>query len=147
MFKDFEGKAALSTLKHFPLPQDIVPMSTREIIKAWRSQMIRCVGLKKAQNLQTAASSSIGSQSGSQFARSEIQNLLVQYELIKEQMDAILVQIEAILDRLPESKAMLSMQGVGALTVAGFLAETGDLRQLHALAANYPPSGSELNGE
>lgn len=128
VFKDFEGKVALTTLRSFPLPQDISAMSTQEMIDVWRIQVVRCIGLKRAIALRETAQHSIGCKKGDQLARMEIRNLLVHYELVKGQMDALMSKLEAILDRLPESKAMLSIPGVGLLTVAGFLAETGDLR-------------------
>jgi transposase len=128
VFKDIEGKTALTTLQNFPMPQDITTLNTQEVIDVWRTQVVRCVGLKKALALQEAARRSVGCKNGNQFARVEIQDLLVHYKFIKEQMDALMSKVAVVLERLPETKAMLSIPGVGLVTVAVFLAETGDLR-------------------
>jgi len=128
VFKDLEGKAAQATLRNFPLPEDIAFMEIDKLTGVWRSELIRCIGLKRARALQEAAKHSIGLKYGLEAARVEIKHLLTHYELIKDQMEALIRQVEAILEQLPESKAMLSIPGVGPFTVAGFLAETGDLR-------------------
>lgn len=126
VFTDVEGKTAMATLRNFPLPEDIVTLDTAKIIGVWRD-VVRCVGVKKAHALQEAARHSIGCKHGVQAARLEMQHLLEQYKLIKEQLQALMGQVETLVDRLPASKAMLSIPCVGPLTVAGFLAETGDV--------------------
>jgi len=128
VYKSYEGKAALAILKHFPLPQDILRPKTEAEMDIWRKQVIRNAGVKKALALEVAARQTVGLKSAHEFARMEIDYLLVQYELINEQLTTLMTKIEAVLARLPEAKAMLDIPGVGVITVAGFLAETGDLK-------------------
>ncbi|MBD2848679.1 IS110 family transposase, partial [Paenibacillus sp. IB182496] len=44
-----------------------------------------------------------------------------------EQLEAIMTQVEEILEGIPGTTEMLTIPGIGILTVAGFLAEVGDL--------------------
>ncbi len=103
-------------------------MDEERLVGVWRTEVVRCVGIKRVHALQKAAQLSVGCKHGVQAARLEIQHLLMQYKQIKGQLEALQLQVELILERLPESKGMLSIPGVGILTVAGFLAEIGDLK-------------------
>lgn len=47
VFKDWEGKASLITLREFPRPQDIVSLGANEIVSRWKSADVkRTVGIK-----------------------------------------------------------------------------------------------------
>ena len=141
VFKDWEGKAALVCLRSCPCPQDIQAKTADEIVHMWRTNGVsRGVGLKRALYLVEAAMESIGLTEGLQMARQELGTLLRQYDLLQEQLGILLGQIEQLLDRIPGAAEMLSVPGVGIVTVAGFLAEVGDLssydhwRQIQKLA-------------
>jgi len=74
------------------------------------------------------------------MARQELLILLRQYDLYQEQLDSLMNEIERIVAQIPGTGHMLSVPGVGLVTVAGFLAEVGDLsgydnpRQIQKLA-------------
>ncbi len=126
VFKDWEGKAALICLRTCPCPQDIQPKTADEIVHMWRTNGVsRGVGLKRALYLVEVATESIGLIEGLQMARRELIILLRQYDLLQEQLGILLGQIEQLLDRIPGATEMLSIPGVGIVTVAGFLAEVG----------------------
>ncbi|HWR56390.1 MAG TPA: IS110 family transposase [Negativicutes bacterium] len=128
VYKSFEGKAALTILKHFSLPQDILRPKNETEMEIWRKQIVRYAGVKKTLALEAVARRTVGLKSAHEFARMEIGYLLMQYEIINEQLTALMEKIKAILVRLPEAKAMLDIPGIGVITVAGFLAEVGDLK-------------------
>ena len=140
VFKDWQGKAAYLTLKQFPLPQDIEVMGVEKIVEAWKKEVKRAVGLKRADHLLQAAKKSVGLTTGTRMARQELQSLLRQYDLLMEEMESCMKEIEVILAEIPEVPQMLTIPGVGLITVAGFLAEVGDLshyrhpRQIQKLA-------------
>nr|WP_245590465.1 IS110 family transposase [Aneurinibacillus terranovensis] len=60
VFKDWEGKASLITLHGFPTPDEIVSLGANEILKRWKTEVKRGVGLKRAEKLVAAAATSIG---------------------------------------------------------------------------------------
>ena len=41
----------------------------------------------------------------------------------RQQMDAVMEEIEKLCRKIPESEQMLAIKGIGVITVAGFLAE------------------------
>jgi transposase len=57
----------------------------------------------------------------------ELNTLLGQFDLFNGQLEAIMTQVLHILDNIPGAAEMLTVPGVGVVTVAGFLAEVGDL--------------------
>ena len=53
--------------------------------------------------------------------------LLEDYEAKKRQYASIMVALEEAVKRVPGTDRLLAIKGIGLVTVAGFLAETGDL--------------------
>jgi len=127
VFKDWEGKASLMTLRQFPIPSEIVSIGARGILTHWKMEVKRGVGIKRAEQLHAAATASIGLTEGLIAARIELTALLEQYDLYCKQEESLMVSALQILENIPGTKQMLSIPGIGVLTVAGFLAEVGDL--------------------
>nr|WP_176444793.1 IS110 family transposase [Paenibacillus herberti] len=127
VFKNWDGKASLMSMRKFPLPADIVAMGARDVLAHWKTDVKRGVGIKRAEALLVAATTSIGLTEGTVAARMELSTLLSQFELFSEQLEQIMEQVMVILDSIPGAAQMLTVPGVGAITVAGFLAEVGDL--------------------
>ncbi|MCP3773754.1 transposase [Paenibacillus sp. MZ04-78.2] len=73
------------------------------------------------------ASTSIGLTEGVTAARVELATLLQQFDLFSEQLETIMAQVLKILENIPGTAQMLTVPGVGVVTVAGFLAEVGDI--------------------
>ncbi|QSO49956.1 IS110 family RNA-guided transposase [Alicyclobacillus mengziensis] len=129
VFKDWEGKASLITLRQCPFPQELVSLGASGIVSQWKSGGIkRAVGMKRAQRLVRTAERSIGLKEGLTAARLEMTALLEQYEMFTRQRDEIMVQVEQLLSQIPGTQEMLTVPGMGVTTLAGFLAEVGDLK-------------------
>ncbi|SDZ38996.1 IS110 family transposase [Thermoactinomyces sp. DSM 45892] len=129
VFKDWQGKAAMLSLQHFPLPVDVQCLGAERIVAVWKLEVKRAVGLGRAEKLVRAAQETVGLTIGSEMARFEIQMLLEQHHLYQEQLEQVGQKVEDLLHQIPGTKEMQSIPGVGLLTVAGFLAEVGDLQR------------------
>lgn len=127
IFKDWTGKASLMTMRAFPLPTDIVSKGVREVFAHWKTEVKRGVGIKRAEKLLAVAKASIGLTEGGVAARMELSILLGQFELFNKQLEGIMEGSDADPRRIPGAAHMLSVPGVGVVTVARFLAEVGDL--------------------
>lgn len=128
VFKDWEGKASLITLKHFPLPQDVVAAGERMIVASWKNNDVkRAVGPKRAELLYRKARKSIGLTEGATAARHELAMLLEQYAMLCRQMEQLMVLVEELVKQIPGAEHMMSIPCIGLITVAGFLAEVGEL--------------------
>ena len=130
VFRQWDGKTALICLHSLPLPQDVMAKGPEQIVALWREQGVkRGVGLKRACALQEAARQSIGLTEGQSMGREELQILLQQQELLAGQLQALWGRLLCLLQGVPGAAQMLTVPGVGPVTVAGFLAEVGDLTQ------------------
>lgn len=127
VFAKWDGKASLITLREFPLPQEIVSLGAEEVLRRWKTQVKRAVGIKRARKLVEHASVSIGITEGCAGAKIELSVLLDQYELYTKQLEEIMEEVQTLLERIPGTKEMISIPGVGEVTLAGFLAEVGNL--------------------
>jgi len=127
VFKDWEGKASLITLNEFPTPSEIVALGAGAIVRRWKEDVKRAVGPKRAAQLLEAAKTSIGLTQGLEAARIELKTLLQQYEMFARQLEDIMTEVERLLAQIPGTKEMLTIPGVAIVTLAGFLAEVGDL--------------------
>ena len=127
VFKDWEGKASLMTLRQFPTPEEIVTAGARGVLTHWKTEIKQGIGIKRAEQLHATATASIGLTEGVTAAKMELAALLEQYDLYCKQEENIMTSVLQILEKIPGTKQMLSIPGVGVLTVAGFLAEVGDL--------------------
>ena len=61
------------------------------------------------------------------MARQELKTFWLQYRVLKREIDQLMEQIENILKEIPGTQEMMTIPGVGIVTVAGFLAEVGNL--------------------
>ena len=129
VFSDWEGKAALITLREFPTPEKIAKKSAEEIISIWKKEVQRGVGEKRAIKLIETAKESIGKKQGIKMAEYEIKTLIEQYEFLKKQIEEIEKKIEELIVEIPGVKELLEIKGIGINTVAGFIAEVGDIEK------------------
>jgi transposase len=140
VFAKWDGKAALLTLKLFPLPSQIVELGAENILKSWKSEVKRAVGIKRAIELYETAKVSVGLKEGLEMAEYELQYLVDNYEVLADRLEKLMVKIEDIVHKIPGAKEMIAVPGLGIVTVAGFLSEVCDLskyshpRQIQKLA-------------
>jgi transposase len=140
VFSSWEGKAALLTLKHLSTPSKIANMNVDDILKLWKTEVKRAVGIKRAQLLVEKAKISIGMTEGIKMAEYELQYLLDKFDAAMLKLEDLMVKVEAILNEIPGAKEMMLIPGLGLVTVAGFLSEVCELakyahpRQIQKLA-------------
>lgn len=128
VFKDWECKAAFALLCKGWVPVDIAGMNPEEVVHMWREANItRGIGIKAAKRVVQAAQNSIGLRQGLTMARQELQMLMSQYNLLQQQLEHLEGEIAELLMQIPGASQMLKIPGLGLSTVAGFLAEVGDL--------------------
>lgn len=140
VFAKWDGKAALLTLKLFPLPSQIVGLGAENILKSWKPEVKRAVGIKRAVELYEVAKVSVGLKEGLEMAEYELQYLVNNYEVLTDRLEKLMLKIEDIVNKIPGANQMIAINGLGLVTVAGFLSEVCDLfnyshpRQIQKLA-------------
>lgn len=140
VFKGLLGKAAWWVLRHLPFPQDILALSLEELAGCLKEASNNRVGLKRAQELQKAASTSIGVTAGLSGARIKLATILDEIAFLHTQLERVEAALAQALEDTGLAPYLLSIPGIGIITAAGFLAEVGDpsqyqhWRQLRKLA-------------
>ena len=112
--------------------QSIVALGVERICRIWKDAGIRAVGVKRATTLYEAAKRSIGHDQGTSAAKLEMALLLEDYEAKAKQLAFVMAALETTLREIPEAEKLLTIKGIGIISVAGFLAEVGDLRRFES---------------
>lgn len=127
VFKDWSCKTSLVTLRLFPLPSELRNLSPEEIYARWKPHMKRRASISFAVALVEQAHQSIAKDVAPETVKRSLAFLLDQYEQLSTQLIQLEQEATSLLNEIPQAQRLLSIPGIGTITVAGILAETGDL--------------------
>lgn len=144
IYTHIDAKGGLMVLKQACTPEDIAKLGVEGILKIWRGAKLRGNGYKKAMLIQNAARNSIGLKSGVTEARMEIQELIEDYELQTKRLERINDLIKELCQQIKYVDKLLEIRGIGITTVAGFIAEVGDITRFDAPKELQKLAGLEL---
>ena len=126
VFKDLRGKTALAVLCTYAIPRNIVQLEFTAFLNRVRSQFVgRAPKTRMLRELYQCAGESIGIPEGAEAVALEIRHLVQRIKLNLQQKALMVKQLRRLVDSLPESAYMLSIPGLGYLTVAGLIAGLG----------------------
>lgn len=143
VYKQIHTVSGLMVLEQAPLPQDIIALGVDGINRIWREAKPRSVGIKRAKTLVEAAHNSIG-RPGGRCSRTELILLLEDYRTKRQQLEAITAVLEEEVRKIPHIEQLLAIKGVGIVTIAGFLSETGDISRFTSPKQIQKLAGLEL---
>jgi len=143
VYGKFTAESALLVLEIAPYPSDILALGADGVNQIWRERKLRAVGMKKAKALVEAAQKSVGMEGGV-CARMDLQLLLEDFRRKQAQMKKIMEVLEAETRKVPYVEKLLAIKGVGLITVAGFLAEVGDIGRFDSPKQIQKLAGLEL---
>ena len=129
VFKDVTCQTSLSILRLYPLPNDIKKVTSEQIRQGLKKIAKRTVGQKRAQFIIEQARISVGDREALEEAKLYLNQLLDQYEQLSAQLNELEKKALTLLEEIPYAKQMQAIKGIGTVTVAGILAEGGDLSQ------------------
>jgi len=101
------------------------------------------VGMKKAMSLVEAAHNSVGIEGGN-GARTELKLLIEDYRTKQTQLEKVTQNMMELTLQVPYAEKLLAIKGIGIVTVAGFLAEAGDIRRFESPKQIQKLAGLEL---
>ena len=101
-------------------------------------------GIKKAMNILNAAMRSIGLKAGLTEAWMEIQDLIEDYELQTKRFEWVNDLIKELCQQIRYTDKLLEIKGIGITTVAGFIAEVGDITRFDSTKELQKLVGLEL---
>lgn len=139
-----DSKGGLMVLKKAATPDEIVKLGVEGIVQIWKEEKLRANGRSKAMKIVTAALNSIGLKEGLESARMEIRDLIEDYELHAKRLEQIDGLIKKLCLQIQYADKLLAIKGIGITTVAGFIAEVGDITRFDNAKELQKLAGLEL---
>lgn len=144
VMKDIKTKTACCLLKHYPRPQDIVGLGCEGLEVTLKKISRGRIGKGRAEVLYKAAVNTVGVREGQGSIAFEIKQLVEGIEETGRLIDEIEEKMREYLKEIPYSRCMLSIQGVGEVTVAGLIGEVGDFTKYKTIAEITKLAGLDL---
>ena len=120
------GKASRHILKNCPFPKFILELGEDGVTEEIKKAVKKTVGRKKAVQLVKAAKESIGVDYGEEAAKLKLRLMLEELELLEKQAQELESQMADALHKTDYAKFLLSIKGIGVVTLAACLGELGD---------------------
>ena len=121
-----KGKASRHILKTCPFPKFIMELGEDGVTAEIKKAVKKTVGRKKAGQLVEAAKNSIGVDYGEEAAKFKLRLMIEELELLEEQTEELEEKMASALDRTGYAEYLLSIKGIGVVTLAACLGELGD---------------------
>jgi transposase len=122
----FKGKASMHILGVCPIPESIVELGVDGVLAEIRKSVRKTVGRKKARQLVDAAKDSIGVDYGTAAARFRVRQMVDELVRINGQMEELEEEMGMALEKTGLKEYLLSIKGIGTVSLAVLLGETGD---------------------
>ncbi len=126
IIKTIYCKTALYILKKYTTPAKIGRAEEEKLGEEIRRQSMGQLGPEHATALINFAKTTIGIQEGGEGLVMDIQHVLIQLEMLERLIAELEHEMEITLQRIPYSGKLLSIKGLGIVTVAGLIGEIGD---------------------
>jgi len=136
-----KGKTCRQILKSCPFPSLILQLGRDKVLTEIKKAVKKTIGQKRVEQLFQAAKDSIGVNYGIQSARLKLTLLIQELELLEKQLDQLEQAMEQALTHTGFKEIILSIPGVGIITAASFLGNTGN-----PLRFTHPRQISKLAG-
>jgi transposase len=126
VMKKLKSKSSRHLLEVAPTPQAILALGCDELTRILRRISRGRLTEKRAQALCVAASESVGLVAGQKGMVVELEQLLQLIARCEEFSTQLEQDLAAGLQAVPYSRCLLSIKGVGVVTVAGLIGEVGE---------------------
>jgi len=144
VFKNVKTKSARFILENCPTPEDIIKYKLKNLTITLRKVSRGQLGEERARELYAAAKTSIGVREGRQSILFEIKEILSIIETTEYFVTGIEKEMSHHLKDIPYSRFILSIKGIGEVTVAGLIGEVGDFREYKTISEILKFSGLDL---
>jgi len=144
VMKEVKTKTARYLLRYHPTPQDIVKCGFETLASILKRVSRGKLGRGRAQVLYEAAGESVGLQEGKKGILLEMEEILSGLEACNRFIEKVEEEMVRSLQAIPYSDSLLSVKGIGEVTVAGLIGEVADFRQFHTLREILKLGGLDL---
>lgn len=142
--KNVHSKSALYLLEHYPTPQDILALGSESLAVVLRKVSRGKVTRERARQLFEAAQGSVGITEGRESILVEVNHLIAAIKHEDYLIAGVEHQMDYYVKHIPYSYSMLSIKGMGIVTVAGLIGEVGDFGAFTTIAEIMKLAGLDL---
>lgn len=142
--KDIKTRTARYLLCHYPTPEEISQCGVEELTGLLKKISRGKLGRERAEALWEGARTSVGVKEGRKGILLEIGEILSELEAYERFIEKLEQEMSQGLKEIPYSDLLLSVKGIGEVTVAGMIGEVGDFRKFHTLSEITKLAGLDL---
>jgi len=144
VMKDIGSKTSQHLLKHCPTPEDIILKGIDALAQILKLISRGNMGKDRAEVLYKAAQDSVGVKEGQKSLLLEIAECISAIEATEKFISMLEAEMNKYISEIPYSRSILSIKGIGTITVAGLIGEMGDFRQFHTISEVIKHAGLDL---
>ena len=144
IIKDIACQSAFYLFMHYPRPNDIAAADAQLLSQELKKVSRGRIGAERIKRLIDAADASVGIKQGTGAIVWELQQLVREIQFHDEFIGQLEQQMQQYLLQVPYSGVILSIRGIGVVTVAGLIGEVGDFRQFNTIAELIKLAGLDL---
>ena len=126
-------KTGMYLIKNYPDPESIVSIGIETLCNIVRKISRGKFGIDRVEKLYNAAKESVGITEGKESILLETSHLVSNIEAENRYIKSLEEQMIVYLDQIPYSHSILSVKGIGNITVAGLIGEVGDFRKFKTI--------------
>jgi transposase len=144
VFKNIKCMTPLYLLKNYPTPKAISVLDKDTLGEEMRKKSRGKFKEQHAERLISFAKNTVGIKEGVLGLSMDIQHILIQLEMLNTLIAEIESEMETSLGRIPYSSKLLSIKGLGVVSVAGIIGEVGDFKKFQTRAEIMKLAGLDL---
>jgi len=144
VLKNIKRKTAQYILKRYSTPERIGDLSKEALGEEMRRRSMGKFGIKDAESLIGLARETVGIKEGVAGILLDIKHILMQLEAEGRFISEIEAEMGATLKRIPCSVRLLSIKGLGIVSVAGLIGEVGDFSKFSTQSEIMKLAGLDL---
>jgi len=144
VIKDMTVKTARYVLKHYTTPEMIGTLFKETLGEEMRKKSRGKFGIKDAEALISLAQGTVGIKEGIAGLVLDVKHILMQLEIIEGFIAEIESEMEKTLREIPYSIKLLSIKGLGIVSVAGIIGEVGDFSKFSTQSEIMQLAGLDL---
>jgi transposase len=137
-------KTARYLIKHYTTAEKICALGLESVNQIFKKVSRGKLGQNRAKQLYEAGKNSIGISEGQQSIVFEIEHLIDRIEAEDQFIDSLEKQMRLYLQQISYSQNILSIKGLGEVTVAGLIGEVADFKKFDTISEIMKLAGLDL---
>jgi transposase len=144
VFKNIKCMTPLYLLKQYPTPETISVLDKNTLGEEMRKKSRGKFKEQHAERLISFARNTVGIKEGVLGLSMDIRHILTQLEMLHTLIAEIESEMETVLARISYSSKLLSIKGLGVVSVAGIIGEVGDFKKFQTRGEIMKLAGLDL---